>query len=62
MKDVLFRTIEQLAEEDSRITLLVGDLGFGAVGEIARRFPKKFFNVGVAEQNMVTVAAGLALA
>jgi len=54
-------TLTRLAANDDRIMLLVGDLGFGVVTEFARRFPKQFLNVGVAEQNMAGVAAGLAL-
>jgi transketolase len=41
--------------------LIVGDLGFGVVVEFARRFPNQFLNVGVSEQNMAGVAAGMAM-
>ena len=40
--------------------LLTGDLGFTVLEPFAERFPDRFFNVGVAEQNMVGVATGLA--
>jgi transketolase len=40
--------------------LLTGDLGFSAIEPFAAAFPERFFNVGVAEQNMVGVATGLA--
>ena len=55
--------IEQLlveALDDPRIMLVVGDLGYGVVDEFASRLPAQFLNAGVAEQNMVGVAAGLA--
>ena len=45
---------------DERIVLLTGDLGFTVFEPFAERFPDRFFNVGVAEQNMVGVATGLA--
>jgi transketolase len=48
------------AEEDDRVRLLTGDLGFTVFDEFAERFPDRFLNVGVAEQNMVGVATGLA--
>lgn len=48
------------AAEDERILLLTGDLGFMALEPFRDRFPGRFFNVGVAEQNMVGVATGLA--
>jgi transketolase len=40
--------------------LLTGDLGFGVLETFAERFPDRFYNVGVAEQNMVGLATGLA--
>jgi transketolase len=51
-----------LAERDERIWLLCGDLGYSVLERFAERFPERYVNVGVAEQNMVGVAAGLALA
>jgi transketolase len=49
-----------LAEADERVMLLTGDLGFMVLEEFAQRFPGRFLNCGVAEQNMVGVATGLA--
>jgi transketolase len=57
---VFFRALCDLAECDSRILLLTGDLGFLAVEEFRERFPSRFINVGVAEQNMISMATGLA--
>jgi transketolase len=54
------KTLLELAEEDARILLLTGDLGFLVLEPFRDRFPKRFFNVGVAEQNMVGLATGLA--
>jgi transketolase len=54
------RTLVELAEEDRRIVLLTADLGFTIVEPFAERFPERFVNVGVAEQNMVGIATGLA--
>ena len=51
----------QLAERDSRIVLLVGDLGFGVLDEFRAKCPDQFYNVGVAEQNLAGVGAGMAL-
>lgn len=61
MRTAFIRTLLALAEEDSSINLVVGDLGFGVVETFAKRFPKQFLNAGVAEQNMTGLAAGLAL-
>lgn len=61
MRTAFIETLVELAEQDERICLLTGDLGFGVVEVFANRFPKRFINVGVAEQNMTGVATGLAL-
>jgi transketolase len=48
------------AEADERIRLLTGDLGFTVFDDFANAHPDRFLNVGVAEQNMIGVATGLA--
>jgi transketolase len=53
-------TLVELAREDERIVLLTGDLGFAALEPFAERYPDRFFNAGVAEQNMMGMATGLA--
>jgi transketolase len=56
--------INQLIEEaksNVKIFLLVGDLGFSVVEPFAEKFPDRYLNVGIAEQNMAGIAAGLAL-
>lgn len=60
MRGAFARAVTELAERDARILLLTGDLGYMALEPFAERFPDRFFNVGVAEQNMVGVATGLA--
>lgn len=61
MRTAFVETLTAIAENDKNVMLLVGDLGFGVVVDFAKRFPKQFLNVGVAEQNMAGVAAGLAM-
>ena len=39
MRSAFFATLLELAEQDERIHLVVGDLGFGVVEPFARRFP-----------------------
>lgn len=48
------------AAADQRVLLLTGDLGFMALEPFRDRFPSHFFNVGVAEQNLIGIATGLA--
>ncbi len=61
MRGAFFRALLEMAEQDERVHLVVGDLGFGVVEEFARRLPNRFLNAGVAEQNMTGIAAGMAL-
>jgi len=51
----------QCADRDESLWLLTADLGYSVLERFATRFPARFLNVGVAEQNMVGIAAGLAL-
>src|ERR1700712_4450462 len=56
--------IDQLTEEakkNDKVFLLVGDLGYSVIEEFAELFPDRFLNVGIAEQNMTGIAAGLAM-
>jgi transketolase len=59
VRRAFIRTLVDLANEDERILLMTGDLGYMAIEPFAERFPRRFFNVGVAEQNLVGLATGL---
>lgn len=61
MRNTFINTLIELAKTDKRIFLLTGDLGFSVLEKFQQKFPERFFNMGVAEQNMIGVAAGLAL-
>jgi transketolase len=60
MRNAFIDELVAAAEIRDNIALVVGDLGYGVVEPFAKRFPKRFFNAGVAEQNMMGLAAGLA--
>ena len=60
MRKAFLTALIEHAEHDDRVVLLTGDLGFMVVEPFAERFPDRFINVGVAEANMVGVAAGMA--
>jgi transketolase len=60
MRAAVFTALADLADEDERVVLLTGDLGFMFIERFADRHPDRYFNVGVAEQNMVGIATGLA--
>lgn len=61
MRKVFINTLIDIASKDERIYLLTGDIGFSVLETFKEKFPDRFFNMGVAEQNMIGVAAGMAL-
>src|SRR3954470_19977760 len=60
MRHAFIEHLSKLATDDRSIVLVTADLGFMVIEPFAERHPDRFFNVGVAEQNMVGVATGLA--
>jgi len=61
MRDAFIKALEEEAEKNENIVLLTGDLGFSVFESFEKKFPNQFFNCGIAEQNMMGVAAGLSL-
>ncbi len=61
MRNAFADEITRLGERDERVVLLTGDIGNKLFDGFKDRFPKRFYNCGVAEQNMIGVAAGMAL-
>lgn len=60
MRNSFVSALTEAAVQDASIMLITGDLGYGVVDDFALKLPKQFLNVGVAEQNMIGVASGLA--
>ncbi len=60
MRNTFINTLCNLAEKHEDIFLLCGDLGYSVLEPFATRYPDRFLNAGIAEQNMTQVAAGLA--
>lgn len=61
MRDAFAAEVTELAKEDERLVLLSGDIGNRLFDKYKQGFPNRFFNCGVAEANMITMAAGMAL-
>lgn len=61
MRTAFIDALSALADEDPSVVLITGDLGFGVFDDFRARHADQFINMGVAEQNMAGVAAGLAL-
>jgi len=60
MRNAFIEELVGAAKLHDNIALIVGDLGYGVVEPFADQFPTRFFNAGVAEQNMMGMAAGIA--
>ncbi len=62
MRNAFSRALVDAARNDPRVVLLTGDHGYALFDEFRQVSPEQYVNAGVAEQNMVGVAAGLAKA
>lgn len=55
------KLINELAKKDDKIVLIVGDIGYGIFDDFRKENPKKFINLGICEQSIISVASGMAL-
>jgi transketolase len=62
MRNTIINEICNVAENNPNIMLIIADLGYSSVEKFAEKFPDQFINTGIAEQNAMGIAAGLALA
>lgn len=60
MRNQFIASLVEYSRSDSSTFLIVGDLGFGVIEPFADEFPDRILNAGVAEQNMLSMAAGIA--
>ncbi len=61
MRDTFVKTLKELAKKDDRIFLVTADMGFSVFEDFQESFPDRFLNTGIAEQNTIGIAAGLAM-
>lgn len=61
MRKTFINTLIELAREDKDIVLITPDMGFSVLEPFFEEFPERSFNAGIAEQNAISIAAGLAL-
>ena len=61
MRKLFIQKLIEYAQRDENVYLIAGDLGFSVVEPFKEKYPERFINAGIAEQNMIGVAAGLAL-
>ena len=55
------KIINELAENDEKIYVIVGDIGYRVFDEFREKHPDRFINIGICEQSMIGVSAGMAL-
>ncbi|HOP99636.1 MAG TPA: transketolase C-terminal domain-containing protein [Acetivibrio clariflavus] len=61
MRDTFVKTLVDIAKKDKNVHLVTGDLGFGVLKPFWEQLPDQFTNAGIAEQNMISFAAGMAM-
>ena len=61
MRRAFGRWIAEIAEKDDSVYLIVGDIGYKIFDEFREKFPDRFINIGLSEQSMIGIAAGMAL-
>lgn len=61
MRKAFFKELENMARIHDNIYLLTGDLGFNLFDSFRAKYPERFYDIGVAECNMIGIAAGLSL-
>ena len=61
MRDTFVRTLLEIAKKDKNVYIITGDLGFGVLKPFWTELPDQIINAGIAEQNMTSIATGLAM-
>jgi len=61
MRDAFFDTLYNFARKNKDIILITSDTGAVCLDKFKKRLGKQYINIGIAEQNMVSVAAGMAM-
>ena len=61
MRNRFVNALLNIAETYDDIYLLTGDLGYNVIAPFIEKYPERYINVGIAEQNMTGVAAGIAM-
>lgn len=61
MRNSFINSLILNARINNKIFLLCGDIGYSVLEPFANEFPERFINVGISEQNLISVASGLAI-
>ncbi len=61
MRRTFGKIITELADKDEKIYVLVGDIGYRVFDDFREKHPDRFINMGICEQSIIGVSAGMAL-
>ena len=61
MRRTFGKIISEIADSDEKIYVLVGDIGYRVFDEFREKHPDRFINMGICEQSIIGVSAGMAL-
>ena len=61
MRNRFGKIISELADENDKIVILVGDIGYRVFDDFRDKYPERFINMGICEQSMIGAASGMAL-
>ena len=59
MRSQFTETISQIFKKDKKTTMLLGDIGVFSFRDLFKKYPKRIYNIGILEQSMISLAAGL---
>lgn len=62
MRKIFPKTVMEIMDKDDRVVVILGDIGVHAFKDVFEKYPKRIYNIGILEQSMVGMAAGLAMA
>lgn len=62
MRKIFPNTVLEIMDKDDRVVVLLGDIGVFAFKDVMEKYPTRVYNIGILEQSMVSVAAGIAIA
>ena len=61
MRNRFGKIISQLADDNDKIVILVGDIGYRVFDDFRDKYPERFINMGICEQSIISAASGMAL-
>ena len=61
MRYLMGKIISEMADKDDKLYVLTGDIGYGIFDDFRKKYSERFINLGILEQSLISVSAGMAL-